>query len=208
MKFETHFRFWLIVCFFGIFVVPAVINQLNYGDRIEQDQRELIKTVGLKTGTHIIKAADSIYDTLFVQTHIQKWAMKTYVNKPELALEDKAHLSNGGKVMARYAIALFMNFYEWIFRLMTLAFWFMFTLPFMLAAIFDGFMQRKVNIASFTYSSPGNYNTMMHVMVAMFFLTIFYCGTPIPIYSMTFPVLLIVIAMMMRSMLTNLQRSA
>lgn len=208
-----HIRIWLIITIFSVFVTPAMVNKQIYGDHIKSEQAVLLETLGDESGMKIIKQADSIYNSIFVDSGLQGWVISKYAapkKDDDLIGNSKAgeKLSEGTRKMGQYMIAFFMNIYEGIFRSLQLAYWLTFAGPFVMAAAFDGVMQRKIRIATFHYSSPAIYNSMWHVMIVIIFATFIYCDSPLPIYPMTFPILLLVIAMMVRAMLANLQRSA
>lgn len=204
-----HIRIWLIITIFSIFVTPAIVDKQTYGSHIKSEQAALIESLGEDSGMKIIRKTDAIYNGLFISSGLQDWALKHYAHQdPSDSLLGHSKISDGSRKIGQYVVAFFMNIYEGIFRSLQLMYWLTFAGPFVLAAAFDGFMLRKIRIATFHYSSPAVYNSMWHVMIVIFFGTLIYCDSPLPIYPMTFPVLLLVIAMMVRAMLANLQRSA
>lgn len=192
----------------SVFVTPAIVEKQSYGGHIKHEQEALVQSLGVESGMKIIRQADSIYNAIFVRTGLQGWAISHYGQNAQDDLLGPSRISEGARKTGQYVIAFFMNIYEGIFRFIQLTYWLAFAGPFVLAAAFDGIMQRKVRIATFHYSSPAVYNAMWHIMIIMFFVTLIYLDSPWPLVPMAFPLLLLVIAMMIRAMLANLQRSA
>lgn len=205
-----HILLWIGLTLLSIFVTPLMVDKANYGERIKGEQAQLMRTMGDESGGQIIRQADQIYKSLFEDSGIQPWAFERYkvTASKEDELLTQTPMDKAEKNAELYIVAMFMNFYEGVFRLTQLAYWLTYAAPFLLAAAFDGIMQRKVKIATFHYSSPAVYNAMWHVMIIVIFGTMIYCDSPMPMATLSFPVLLLFVSMMIRAMLSNLQRSA
>lgn len=205
----NHIYFWLVITILSVFLTPLFVNKHTYGEMIQIEQHRLIEELGTESGGKIIMRADETYKSLFERSGIQEWALSHYkAEKKHNDLLSETPAEKALKHSEQYVLAFFMNIYEGIFRLTQLLYWFSYAAPFLIAAAIDGAMQRKVKIATFHYSSPAVYNTMWHVMIGLFFLTLIYCDSPLPITPMVFPALLLFISLMVRAMLANLQRSA
>ena len=207
-----HLWFWLVMTLIAIFIMPAVISSDTYQKRIFTEAIMLENTLGKDGAAQVMKIADSIYDRIFEESGFRAWVIEHYyVDDRQVTqgrIEGGAPVGIAAKLTHNYAIALFFNLYELTFRLTQMFIWGVYSLPFILASILDGAMQRQAKIISFSYSSPSVYNASWHFIIVMVFCSFFYFNTPFPVPPITFPIFVGVMAFMLRSLVANLQRSA
>lgn len=205
-----HVLIWLFVTLFSILLLPSMIGPSAYLAKIQLDQRNLSGEIGDQSAEFIILKADRIYTQIFEDSgfHLEvNDRFKIGQNHRNELLEE----TNGDKAQSwaeNYVTSFFVSMYEAIFRLTQLAYWAAFAFPFIIAAGFDGLMQRKVRNESFQYSSPSKYNFMWHFIIGMTSLTFVYCTMPFAMPAVAYPMLVFVAAMSIRELLANLQRSA
>lgn len=206
-----HFLIWIIITVVSIVTLPWFIDGKTYLSKVKADQQQLAGQIGEESATYIILKSDRIYTDLFVESGIQPWVFTRYqigVKHENDALVERNQFDKAGDVAKRYVVAFFASMYEGIFRMTQLSYWAFFGLPFLGAAAFDGLMQRKVRIAASLYSSPAKYNALWHLLIALISCTTIYCNLPVQMDAVVYPSIIFVMAMVLRTLLANLQRSA
>jgi len=207
-----HLWFWVILTLVAIFIVPVFVTSTTYQARIYGEVAMLEHTLGRDAAAQIMGMTDSVYSSAFEESGFRAWVMEHYyVDDRTVAqgeVEAGVPMGIAAKLSQNYAVSLFINLYELTFRLTQMFLWGAYSLPFILAAVLDGLMQRKVKFVSFAYSSPTVFNASWHLIIAMIFCGFFYFNTPFPVPPITFPVFIGVTAFVLRSLVGNLQRSA
>lgn len=206
-----HILIWLIISLLAMVFIPLFLNGDSYADKIRSDQHQLAIDLGEESASKIIRQSDGIYMKLFVESGIQPFMFEKYsLDKKNLDpdLFKPSTADKGVELASKYVANLFLSLYDTIFRFTQLFYWFAFATPFIVAATFDGLMQRKIRLANFQYSSPVIYNTMWHFLIAFVSLTVMYCNSPFDMPSSVFPVIVFVVSISIRMLLANMQRSA
>jgi len=207
-----HAFFWLILTLIAMFILPAFISASSYQARFQKELAMLEHTFGERAAKQIMGITDNMYASIFEDSGFRSWTMDMYyVSNSEIAQGESEGGIPTGKAAGysqNYLVSLFINFYELTFRLTQMGLWFIYTLPFVLAAVVDGLMQRQVKMASFIYSSPSVFNAAWHTLILIIFLGVCYFNTPFAVPPIIFPFLSGLMAFTLRLLLSNLQRSA
>lgn len=212
-----HIVGWLIVTLVTIFGLPALVTPVAYKNEVIKERQDLIASMGDESAQKIIQSADETYTHVFEDTGFHKGFMEHYsipekdilanapVQTDPLAPDPVAKYQ---RQIQGYFVSLFISFYEWIFRTVQMLIWVTLALPFMVAACWDGMMLRKVKAASFIYSSPAMYSGVWHALIATFFGVNWMLNMPVPVKPFLYPLVAVMLAMLVRTLLSNLQRSA
>lgn len=212
-----HIVGWLIFTLITIFGLPAIVSPQSYKNEVKKEREVLTTNMGAESANKIILYADEVYTETFEDSGIHQSFMEHY-SIPEKEILNGTPIQNDPlapdptakyqRKLQGYFVSLFISFYEWIFRTVQLLMWSAFTLPFLMAACWDGMMLRKVKAASFIYSSPAMYSGMWHALIAMCFGINWVLNMPIPINPLLYPVVITILALLIRTLISNLQRSA
>lgn len=131
-------------------------------------------------------SANAVHSALFQSTGIQAGLDGMKHDQADLALAQKV----GSGVAVYFAKeadsrirALSVQMYSVILRCVVLLAWIMFLLPFLTAAVYDGFQMRHVKFASMGHQNPTAFSLGFHVSVLM-------CAVPmlsvvVPMYIVT-----------------------
>jgi len=205
-----HILIWLVVTILAIVALPSVFEPATYVERVRSDQKQLREDVGETAADYIIVHADETYTRIFEDSGMREWFYKRFkiIKTEENELFEETVADKAGSFVFDYVNSFFISMYETIYRLTQLMYWGVFSLPFIIAAGFDGLMQRQIKNESFQYTSPSKYNLMWHTIIAVFAGAFIYCTTPFAMPSVAYPLLVFVAAMNIRELLSNLQRSA
>lgn len=212
-----HILGWLIFTVVTVFGMPALVSPPTYKNQVLKERHELEETFGLESAQKIILSADKAYTDIFEDSGMHKSFIARY-SIPEKDILENAPIKEDPlapdpmlkyeRKMQGYFVSLFISFYEWIFRTVQLIMWTTYALPFMIAAFWDGMMLRKVIAASFIPSSPAIYNGLWHAIIATFFGMNWILNLPFAIKPLLYPVVIAVFALLVRTLVSNLQRSA
>lgn len=212
-----HIVGWLVVTVLVIFGLPALVSPTAYVSQVKREQSALVENFGAESAQKIIVSADKAYTEAFEDSGLHKSFMEHYSIPEKDILSDKPAendplrqnaMAKYERKMQAYFVGLFVSFYEWIFRMVQLLMWCVFALPFLVAAAWDGLMLRKVRAASFIYSSPSIYSGLWHALIAMFFGANVLLNIPFTVKPLIYPIILAMFALLIRTLLANLQRSA
>lgn len=207
-----HSWFWMVMTLVAVFILPAIFPSTTYEHRIFSEVSMLEHTLGEGATTQIMGITNKYYDMLIEDSGCRAWVMEHYYvvdqDVKQGAVEGGAPVGVAAQLTQNYAVSLFLNIYELIFRLTQVFIWSVYSLPFILAALIDGAMQRKAKAVSFSYSSPSVYNATWHLVIALIFSSFFYFNTPFPVPPILFPIFIGAATFVLRSLVANLQRSA
>ena len=164
--------------------------------------------------SNIAEGTASIYGLLMVDTKIDG-TLRKHFTKPSIKNEEVApgvklpgSLAAYSKNVDQYWEGLLDNFYLFCLRLAQAKLWLFYMLPFLVAALFDGFMRRKAKIASFKYTSPTLYNASWHLIIFVVAGTLVVFSVTIPLPTLAYPAVILVIGLMLRMLISNIQHSA
>ena len=206
-----HIVIWLVITTISLVLSPLIFDADQFKKKYSEDRTALANSIGEESASYIFNKTEEIYRGLFVESGFQPWFFKTYQigeREPVTGLEEPDQQDKFRDYADTYVITFFISMYEMIYRLTQLTYWAAFSLPFVIAAAFDGLMQRKIRILTFKYSSPVTYNTMWHFLIALTSGTVIYCNTPFAMPVIAYPFLVFLFAMALRTLISNLQRSA
>ena len=207
-----HLWFWLIMTIVAVFILPAFISTASYQSRMRSELAMLEHTFGNKAASQILAMTDNAFSVVFEKSGFRVWVIDHYyIDDREVVkgrTEGGVSIGLAAQLSQNYSVSLFTNLYELTFRLTQMFIWFACALPFVIAASFDGVMNRKVRAVSFAYSSPSVYNATWHFIIVLVFFGMFYFNTPYPVPPIFFPLAVGIMALALRTLISNLQRSA
>jgi len=212
-----HILGWLIFTLLTIFALPALVTPSSFVTHIKREQGSIEETFGEQSAQKIIGVADGMYKSIFEdsgfhESFIKKFAIPEQdILANKTAAEDplaKDPTTKYTRYLQSYFVGLFISFYEWMFRIVQLLMWILLALPFLLASVVDGLMQRKVRTACFIYTSPTMFSGLWHGLIAMVFGVNWILNIPFNIKPLIYPFVIVMFAMLIRTLISNIQRSA
>ena len=209
-----HSLLWLIIIIAVFIFSPLFIGSAGYQKCIDQEYRTIQQWYGDEEKGNIAEGAASIYGFLMVDSKIDG-VLRKHFTKPSIKNEEVApgvKLPSGvaaySKNVDQYWQGLLDNFFLFCLRLAQAKLWMFYMLPFLLAALFDGFMRRKAKIASFKYTSPTLYNMSWHLIIFIVAGTLVAFSVTIALPTLAYPAVVLVIGLMLRMLISNIQHSA
>lgn len=204
--------FFLIIAIF--LFSPLMIGSVEYKACIDRENDIIQKWYGGDETNEISKGADSLYRIMMVTTKIDS-TLRNHFTKPSIKGEElapgfkmPAHLAAYSIHIDQYWEGLLDNIYLFCLRLAQAWLWVYYMLPFLLAAFFDGIMNRKAKIASFKYTSPTLYNVSWHFIIFLVAASLVSFSVTVTFSALAYPAVITVIGLMIRMLISNVQHSA
>lgn len=208
-----HGLIWLLMLI-GIFLFsPLVISSAEYKSSIEGELASAQRWYGDDEVANMAANSKSMYGLLMVKTGIDG-LLRKHFTKPSTGddispgFKIPAHWSGYTKQVDGYWQGLLDNTYLFCMRLAQAWLWVYYMLPFLVATIFDGLMNRKAKIASFKYTSPTLYNASWHIIIFLLAASLVTFSITFSIPSLSYPLVITAVGLLMRLLISNIQHSA
>lgn len=210
---KQHSYLWILIIF-GIFIFSPLLNgTMKYKDCIDKEIAAAEKWYNKKEATVIIERANTLYEVLVIDSGIDGLFKRNYTHEVDTQ-KITPYTDMPGVLrpivdqMMPYWTNMLYNFWVFLFRIAHAWSWLVYLMPFIFAATFDGFMTRKAKLASFQYTSPTVYNVSWHVIIALFAASMMYFAVALPISVFFYPLVITIMAIMVRLVISNVQHSA
>ena len=203
-----HILLWLGLIAVVILAAPALVPSNVIMQRINAEVQMIVAAFGAQQAKLVIDQANREYDAIFVRSGIVATASKAYIPEDTQASSTRyfpwvrslAGATNG------YLLALAGTCYSLLVRIHLLAEWVPFIAPFLLAAVVDGMVRRRIKFATFGLISPMALGVAVHSAIILAFLPIVYLIAPFPITPLFVPFWALLIAAPIMLIMANIQR--
>lgn len=203
MQIWSHIKLWLIISIFSIFFVMATAKPESVYESVQRDLKKLESVFGKSSTQNLVDRTNSVFSFMF-SGNMEKAHDKVHTKNPEPRVFGwEGKLTTQSNTMLKSAK---LELYNIILRFNIMMMWMPFIILFAGVAVFDGFMMRKVKIASFKYTNPVLYNTFMHAAVFIAGSFMFLMHLPIVMSVWFFPLAGIVLGFCLMFGIMNLQR--
>lgn len=178
-----HSFFWLIAAFFLAVAIPILSSPEAQWSNARSELEMMESAFGKGDTLQTVRSATATYNALFVDTGLVK---KTDGAKVSQAEHDLAERVAGG--MATLIFARTNNYietfsamvYVMLLRIHILVSWLPYIVPFLLAAICEGYVRRKIKYATFGQYGVLVYSGAQHFAIAIMALPLLYLIAPFP----------------------------
>lgn len=210
---RNHSYLWLIVII-GIFLFSPLLNTTErYKNCIAKEISAAERWYDKKETSQIVERANYLYDLLVVNTGIDGLLKKYDTHEIDTAkfapnVDTPAALKPMIDQLMPYWTNMLYNLWVFLFRVAHAWSWVIYLFPLIIASTFDGLMTRKAKLASFQYTSPTVYNVSWHVIIALFAASLVYFAVSMPISVFFYPLVITIMAIMVRLLISNVQHSA
>jgi len=203
-----HIGLWLILLAVATLLAPAVLPAQGVAGRVNSELSMVVSALGASQAKQIVDAANRQYEALFVENGWVRSAAAAYVEDPAVPHADRfmpwvrrlTSATNG------YLLSLAGIGYAMLVRLNILAVLMPYVVPFLLAAMIDGAVRRRIKLMSFGFVSPVALSVALHSVVALAFLPLLYVILPLPVSPLVVPFWAIATAMSLMLLAANIQR--
>ncbi len=203
-----HVGLWLILVVVAMLLAPAVLPAKGVAGRVNDELGMVVAALGAGQAKRIVDAANRQYERLFVENGWVRSAAGAYVEEPAVPHADRlmpwVHRLTGAT--NGYLLSLAGIGYAMLVRLNILALLAPYFAPFLLAAIIDGAVRRRIKLLSFGFVSPVALSVALHSAVALAFLPLVYLILPLPVSPIVVPFWAIATALSLMLLAANIQR--
>lgn len=207
MKNSQHLGFWFLLAILGFFAGPLLRSGPSMEAYLAKEINETRLAMGETAGGLVLSFADGI----FTETPIA--ALTRNVAKVKHTEEEQrlsARVAGpGGEIMSKmynsYLQGLIMQAYVATMRLAIVVFWIAALLPFFVATVFDGLMQRSVKQAEFGSLRPATFTLAGMLVIPILALPVLYLTLPFSLSPLLAPVWAAVVALPLSVLVSNSQ---
>lgn len=203
-----HIGLWLILLAVAALLAPAVLPAQGVAGRMNDELGMVVSALGTGQAKRIVAAANRQYEMLFVRNGWMRSAAAAYVEEPAVPHPDRFLPWVGRLTSATngYLLSLAGMGYAMLVRLNILAVWTPYVVPFLLAAMIDGAVRRRIKLISFGFFSPVALSVALHSVVALAFLPLLYLILPLPVSPLLVPFWALATALPLMLLTANIQR--
>ncbi|MDP3350478.1 MULTISPECIES: DUF4400 domain-containing protein [unclassified Hydrogenophaga] len=207
MKNSQHLGFWFFLAMLGFLIAPM----LRTGDSMERFvTAEIAQTraaMGERVGNGVVSFANGLFENTPLKG-VMVAANKASLTDKERQLSIKV-AGVGGAVMAdlfnSYMSGLVLQSYVVAMRLAIVMIWLVFLLPFFVAAVYDGLMQRSVKMAEFGTMRPATFTLAGMIVIPIVAMPVVYLVMPFTMSPLLAPVWAACVALPLSVLISNSQ---
>ncbi|MFW2354715.1 DUF4400 domain-containing protein [Hydrogenophaga sp.] len=207
MKNSQHLGFWFFLAMLGFLIAPM----LRTGDSMERFvTAEIAQTraaMGERVGNGVVSFANGLFENTPLKG-VMVAANKASLTDKERQLSIKV-AGVGGAVMAdlfnSYMSGLVLQSYVVAMRLAIVMIWLVFLLPFFVAAVYDGLMQRRVKMAEFGTMRPATFTLAGMIVIPIVAMPVVYLVMPFTMSPLLAPVWAACVALPLSVLISNSQ---
>lgn len=207
MKNSQHLGFWFLLAILGFFAGPLLRSGLSMEAYLATEIHETRMAMGDTLGGLVLSFADGI----FTQTPVAALTSNiAKVKHTEAEQRLSARVAGpGGEIISKlfnsYMQGLIMHAYVATMRLAIVLFWIAALLPFFVATVYDGLMQRSVKQAEFGSLRPATFTLAGMLVIPVLALPALYLTLPFSLSPLLAPVWAAVVALPLSVLVSNSQ---
>ena len=203
-----HIGLWLILLAVAALLAPAMLPAQGVVGRMNDELGMVVSALGAGQAKRIVDGANRQFETLFAGSGWLRSVSAAYVEEPAVPHADRFMPWVGRLTSATngYLLSLAGTSYAMLVRLNILAAWTPYVVPFLLAAMIDGAVRRRIKLMSFGFFSPVALSVALHSFVALAFLPLLYLILPVPVSPLVVPFWALATALPLMLLAANIQR--
>ena len=207
MKNSAHIGFWMTIVVVGFLLNPLFRAGPSMERFLRQEITETRSALGDETTLRVIGFANLVFEDTPLH------AIAELSNAAKTSNEDRTLTRSvagaGGLVMVNlansYLQGLMLESFVVAMRFAIAVVWLAILAPFLIAAIFDGFMQRKIKRAEFGAIRPATFTIAGMVVIPMMAAPLVYLVSPLSLSPLLAPVWAFLVALPLGLMISNMQ---
>ena len=204
-----HSLLWVMLIAFCFLGLPAISTPTDIMNRVVRELTLIEQSLGKAETSKVTKSATAFYNAVFIGTGAEKTSTKFVVSEEEK--ENTVPLfGNSVRALSSKTNDYVRGFSSLCFavfvRVAIILSWLPYIAPFLLAAITDAAVTRKIKFESFGYSSPIKFAAAAHSMIVVVFLPLLYLVVPLPITPLFVPFWALISAIPIMLLVANTQR--
>jgi len=207
MKHTQHLGFWLGAIFIAFLVAPIFRGQADLVSYVYDELSQIRFALGDTVADKVTEFANTVFD----ETPLGLIAQSAATYAPR---ETDRRLSNevAGPLGAMatgwlggYLEGLMLQSYVLAMRLAIVVVWMVILAPMLIAAVFDGYMMRKVKRAEFGMIRPATFSIAAALIIPAMCLPLVYMVLPLPMNPLVAPLWALVVVFPLSMLVANMQ---
>lgn len=207
MKNSQHLGFWFLLAILGFFAGPLLRSGPSMENYLATEIQETRMAMGETIGGWVLGFADGIFNDTPVAALTANIAKAKHTEEEQRLSARVA--GPGGEIMSKmynsYLQGLIMQAYVATMRLAIVLFWMATLLPFFVATVFDGLMQRSIKQAEFGSLRPATFTLAGMLVIPILSLPVLYLTLPFSLSPLLAPVWAAVVALPLSVLVSNSQ---
>ena len=207
MRNQQHLAFWLLLAAVAFFAAPLLRSGPSMENYLRTEIQQTRSAMGPALGNQVLAFADGV----FTQTPLAAAAAQLARAKHTAAEQrlSAAVAGPGGEWMSRlfnsYLQGLIFHSYVVAMRLAIVVFWLLVLAPLLIAAVYDGLMQRAVKQAEFGSLRPATFTLAGLVVIPLLALPVVYLTLPFHLSPLLAPLWAASVALPLAVLVANSQ---
>ena len=199
-----------IIFLFQMLFIAAMLPVKILTDTGKQESELVRQFLGEETALTLRKKSDELFNRWFNETGIVKETFKTFIPTEKQKKNSKGMEDLGGKAFT-YAeqrlTVMWTAVYLGIHRVLSIVMWLPGFIPFLMAAGFDAWKQRKVKMLNFASPSASIYGTCKTILWASMIAPIMIALFPFPVPPVAAPLWCATVVIAFGGILVNWPRN-
>lgn len=205
---KAHVRLWFIGIFLAILVVPALMAPETARERIEREFHSSTAIFGAERASAITLRANAAYDALVEGLGVADFLRKGFTQRKDadqMMFAQKPSMTMGTFVN-RYLQTMMALIYGVFFRGSLMIQWLAYIGAFLIAAIIDGVVQRRVKQDTLAMNAPVKFAYAFHTVIVIIFSPIAYLLLPVTVTPWFMPIWAVAMSYPMAKAIANAVR--
>ena len=207
MKNSQHLGFWFLLAILGFFAGPLLRSGPSMEAYLTSEIHETRVAMGDTVGGWVLGFADAVFNQTPLKAFVGAVASAKHTDEEQRLSARVA--GPGGEILSKmynsYLQGLIMQAYVAAMRLAIVAFWLATLLPFFVAAVFDGLMQRSIKQAEFGSLRPATFTLAGMLVIPILALPVLYLTLPFGLSPTLAPVWAAIVAIPLSVLVANSQ---
>jgi hypothetical protein len=209
MKSHSHISFWLASFLVSVFLIPLFTSAQSTNNRLWHERDALAGIFGEHVTGLIESTVEPVYAAVVVQSHVQDAVRASRMDEKDLKQSERV-MSVAGRTVAEasngYFAALGSHIYAVFYRGTIMFAWMVILSPFLIAALVDGLVMRRIRHIEFSAPKPTGFAIGFHVLVLMCALPLMYLSVPLAVTPLFMPMWVLFAIAPFMLMLAHTQR--
>lgn len=198
-----HILIWLCALLAMVLIIPVFASPSAIWGAIQKEAAMMSSTFGLEDAETIVRKAGAVHHTIFVQSGIEG-ALKSMSSSPE---QQRNAIPGTGQMLAHatnsYIEALGAMIFGVAMRIVIMFSWLPYVVPFLLAAVGEGYARRKIKFATFGQYGVLVYAGSAHAIIVLMMVPLLYLIVPFAMPPIFMPFWALVAALPIAVMIAN-----
>lgn len=206
-----HGLVWLLIALAFLLASPLFIARTTYKAVLSAEVEGMVHWMGVEHSRNAVRDVKRQYEVIIDMTSLDQG--KAILEKTINMLPRRK-----GKLLGFFEVeegawteslkGPIYSLYLFCWRLDNYLLWLGYVTPLLLALVWDGLMKRRVHAVNEHYWSPSHYNIVLHLILMVVAVGLMSLGVVATLPALLYPVLLVGLGFLVRSLLANLQLSA